>query len=99
MTGPAVDGLAEAAAQLVTAAALLVAAALWVSTRSWQPTVPVLLELLLAAGLLRLGAGDSWQAIGAAAAIVVIRVVVGADARRIAGVAGGRRRPRRTHPG
>lgn len=68
--------LAEGAATALTAAAVVIAAAVWLTTRAWQPTMPVLLELLLAAGLLRLGATDSWRTIAAAAAIVAIRTVI-----------------------
>lgn len=71
-----VDTLESSAALALTAVAVLVAVLLWVTTRSWSPAMPVFLELLLAAGLLRLGATDSWRAIGGAAMIVVIRTLV-----------------------
>lgn len=71
-----VDALASAAALAITAAAVLIAVLLWLRTRSWSPTMPVFLELLLAAGLLRLGATDNWRAIGGAAMIVLIRTLV-----------------------
>ncbi|MGN6780922.1 MAG: hypothetical protein ACTHJH_05410 [Marmoricola sp.] len=70
------DALATDAALAITAAAIAIAVLLWVTTRSWSPTMPVFLELLLAAGLLRLGATDSWRAIGGAAMIVLIRTLV-----------------------
>lgn len=70
------DPLLVAVADLITAAAVLIAVLLWVTTRSWNPTMPVFLELLLAAGLLRLGATDTWRAIGGAAMIVLIRALV-----------------------
>lgn len=67
---------AEPAATVVTAAAIMVAAGIWLRMRTWRPTMPVLLELLLAAGLLRLSADDNWRVIATAAAIVCIRSLV-----------------------
>ncbi|HYY11896.1 MAG TPA: hypothetical protein VE781_13225 [Kineosporiaceae bacterium] len=58
---------------LVVAAALLLSALALLTTRSLGAALPVLLDLLLAAGLLRLSATGSWQAIGSAAAIVLVR--------------------------
>jgi hypothetical protein len=58
---------------LVIAAALAVSALTLLSTRRIATALPVLLDLLLAAGLLRLSATASWQAIASAAAIVLIR--------------------------
>lgn len=66
----------DAAVHLVTAAAVLVTGLVWLATRSWHPTVPVMLDLLLAAGLLRLAFADSWSAIGGVALVVAIRVLV-----------------------
>ncbi|HET6562344.1 MAG TPA: DUF1622 domain-containing protein [Marmoricola sp.] len=60
-------------AQLVAVAAVVLAAAAYVATRRLGAALPLLLDLLLAAGLLRLSVGQSWTAIGSAAAIVVIR--------------------------
>ena len=57
----------------VIAAALLVAALVLLVTRKVAAALPVLLDLLLAAGLLRLSATASWQAIASAAGIVVVR--------------------------
>ena len=62
---------------LVTAFALLCGFAALVVTRSVRAALPVLLDLLLVAGLLRLTTTSSWAAIGTAAAIVVVRKVVG----------------------
>ena len=58
---------------LVIAAALLLSALALLATRRIGTALPILLDLLLAAGLLRLSATASWQAIGSAAAIVVVR--------------------------
>lgn len=71
-----VDTVVADAALAITAAAVVIAVLLWVATRAWSPTMPVFLELLLAAGLLRLGATDTWRAIGGAAMIVLIRGLV-----------------------
>ena len=76
MSGIDVAGVAEDAALLLTAAGVVVAALVWLTTRAWHPTVPVLLDFLLAAGLLRLSADDTWHAIVAAAAIVAVRALV-----------------------
>lgn len=77
-------GLAEPAATAITASAVVIAVMLWMVTRRWRPTMPVFLELLLAAGLLRLSAADDWNSIAAAGAIVVIRTVVrGAAAQTV----------------
>ncbi|MGN6415039.1 hypothetical protein [Flexivirga sp.] len=62
---------------LVTAFALLCAFAVLVVTRSVRTALPVLLDLLLVAGLLRLSATSSWAAIGTAAAVVAVRKVAG----------------------
>ena len=55
------------------AAALVLAALALLATRQMAVALPVLLDLLLVAGLLRLEATASWEAIGAAGAIVLIR--------------------------
>ena len=86
---PSPDELVAAAVQVLTAGAVVVAALVWVRTRSWSPAVPVLLELLLAAGLLRLSADGDWRAVATAAVVVVIRTVV---RRSLAGSRPGRRR-------
>lgn len=76
MRGIDFPAVTEGAAVLITAAAVLLAVLIWLVTRAWRPTVPVLLELLLAAGLLRLSVNDDWRAIAGAAAIVAIRTLV-----------------------
>ncbi len=70
---------------VVIASALLVSALTLVATRNPWVALPVLLDLLLAAGLLRLSATASWRAIATAATIVAIRKLVGL------GLAAGRR--------
>lgn len=76
MTDWDVAGLAATVANLITGAALLIAVLTGITTRAWRPTIPVFLDLLLAAGLLRLGAADTWEAIATAGAIVMIRTLV-----------------------
>ncbi len=70
---------------LVVAAALVLSALALVVTRRVGVALPILLDLLLAAGLLRLSATGSWQAIASAAAIVVVRKLA------TLGIAAGRR--------
>jgi hypothetical protein len=71
-----VTSLIAAAGQLPTAAAVLVALLVLLSTRKISVALPVALELLMAAGLIRLSASSTWQAIASAALIVLIRKVV-----------------------
>ncbi len=84
MMGDVMDSLALR----VTAADLAVATAAWLVTRRHRPAVPLLLDFLLAAGLLRLTADQSWEAIGSTALVVVLRQVA---SRGIAQGAAGRR--------
>lgn len=68
---------AVAAMALTVAAAALVAAALaLVATRKPGLALSVLLDMLLAAGLLRLVGESSWQSIATAAAIVALRRLI-----------------------
>jgi hypothetical protein len=67
------SALVAALVPVVVAAGLALSALTLLSTRRLSAALPVLLDLLLAAGLLRLSATASWQAIASAAAIVVIR--------------------------
>ncbi len=76
MSGVDFPAVTEDAAMLITVAAVVIAVLIWLTTRAWRPTMPVLLELLLAAGLLRLSVRDDWRAIAAAAAIIAIRMLV-----------------------
>ena len=57
---------------------LVCAAAVLVRTRSVEQALPVLLELLLAAGLLRLSQDVTWQTLATAAVVVVLRRLVAA---------------------
>lgn len=73
------------AATGATAAALAVGALVLVRTRRPGAALPALLDLLLAAGLLRLAGDPDWRAIATAAAIVLLRRLIGIGLR-----AGGR---------
>ncbi len=64
------------AALLCTALGLVCAAAGLARTRELSQALPVLLELLTAAGLLRLTAEATWQALATAAVIVGVRTLV-----------------------
>ena len=96
MTEPAervLDHLAVGLSVGLGVAAMVVAVSLAVRTRAWDPTVPVLLDVLLAAAMLHLtGTDDSWRSIAAVAALVVLRALwaVGAGPSRTGG-----KRPRR----
>jgi hypothetical protein len=88
----AVAGTVTAVAPLVVAAALVVSGLVLASARSPATALAVLLDLLLAAGLLRLSADAAPGAIASAALVVVIRKVAGL------GLAAGRRRQARPTP-
>ncbi len=72
-------------ALVVVVVGIALSAAVLASTRDLQAALPVLLDFMLAAGLLRLSATATWQAIASAAGIVVIRKIV------VAGIGAGRR--------
>ncbi len=55
---------------------VVLASAVLVRTRQLSAALPVLLDFLLAAGLLRLTAAAPWRAIIAVAVIVILRKVV-----------------------
>lgn len=69
------DDLIRGAALLVTAAGIVVSAGALVATRSYSPALPILLDFLMAAGLLRLASSAQWHVIVAAAGIVAVRKV------------------------
>ena len=64
-------------ALLVTAAALAAGLVALLATRRPATALPVFLDLLVAAGLLRLVGEPSWQALASAAAILVLRRLIG----------------------
>ena len=61
---------------LIGGLAVAVGAVGFAATHDVRSSVALLLDLLLAAGLLRLSADSSWSVLGAAAAIVAIRKLV-----------------------
>ena len=67
--------LVQQGALVLTAVGLLLGGAASVATRQFLAGLPLLLEFLLAAGLLRLAVLDTWVAIATVAVIVVIRKV------------------------
>jgi hypothetical protein len=72
MTGLPTE-LLTAGSTLVGASALLVGGLVLAATRSGRAALPVFLDLLLAAGLLRLAVADTWQAIAGAAGVIAVR--------------------------
>ena len=73
----AVQSAGATLALLVTAAALTAGLVALIATRRPAAALPVLLDLLVAAGLLRLVGEPSWQALATAAAILVLRRLIG----------------------
>ncbi len=69
------------AAQLVTAAALVSAAIALAATRRPALALGILLDLLVAAGLLRLVGDPSWTALASAAVIITLRHLVSSGLR------------------
>ncbi|MFD1831369.1 hypothetical protein ACFSJS_17130 [Streptomyces desertarenae] len=74
-------GALEAAALAAAAFGLVAAAVVLVSVRRLMPALAVLLDFLIAAGLLRLAGGPGWDAIATAAAVVAVRKLVTAGLR------------------
>lgn len=70
------QGLVQFAALLLTALGLLCAGLVLARSRDVRQALAVLLEFLLAAGLLRLVHGATYQALAATALIVAIRRLV-----------------------
>lgn len=62
----------DAAVFVLVAASVLVSIVAAVRTGKLLSGVPMLLDLWIAAGLLRLAATDSWTAIGGAAALIAV---------------------------
>jgi hypothetical protein len=76
-------GLADGLRLVVAAAGLALAlagvvlvVAIWAAARDLRTGLAVLLDLLLAAGLLRLGLLRTWQDLAGAAALVAVRRLV-----------------------
>lgn len=68
--------LVATAATLCATLGLVCTAAVLARTRELRQALPVLLEFLLAAGLLRLTSDASWQALATAAVVVGVRKLV-----------------------
>ena len=66
----------DAAPVLVSAFGVVAGLLVFGATRRLRLALSVLLELLTAAGLLRLSAEGSWAALGGAASIVFVRKLV-----------------------
>ena len=84
----ALGEVTAAAASGIAAAALLAGALALARARRPALALAVFLDLLLAAGLLRLAGDPGWQAIATAAAVVAVRRLIGVGLR-----AGGRTWP------
>ncbi|MFF3852306.1 hypothetical protein [Micromonospora sp. NPDC002575] len=61
---------------VVTAAALLTGLVTLAATGSWRRALRVLLDLLTAAGLLRLAGDQGWTQLAGAAAVVALRTAL-----------------------
>jgi uncharacterized membrane protein len=83
-----VTGLAGAAGLLCTLLGLVCAAAVLARTRRLAQALPVLLDFLMAAGLLRLTHDATWRALATAAVIVLLRKLVASFGLRSAQVPG-----------
>jgi hypothetical protein len=82
-----VNTLLDLAALLVTGAALLAAAVVLATTRQVRQALPVLLDLLTAAGLLRLAGTPSWTALLVTATIIALRHLLAGALRMSPGAA------------
>jgi hypothetical protein len=77
-----VTELVRGAALMCTVLGLTCSVAVLACTRDARLALAVLLDLLLAAGLLRLGADPDWRALATAAVVVAVRrLVVGVGLR------------------
>ncbi|WP_431924275.1 hypothetical protein [Micromonospora wenchangensis] len=65
--------LAVPLATVVSTLALGVGGVVLLTVGSWRTALRVLLDLLVAAGLLRLAGGPGWPALASAVAVVVLR--------------------------
>jgi hypothetical protein len=71
-----VTELAASAALLVVAAAVRAGALALVRTRSLRQALPVFLDMLAAAGLLRLATAPTWRVLAVTAIVIVLRRLV-----------------------
>jgi hypothetical protein len=79
-----VIGVVGTTALLTIAAAILAGALVLVRTRSLREALPVLLDLLTAAGLLRLAGSPSWSALAVTAIVIALRRLLTAGIRTAA---------------
>ncbi|WP_200207181.1 hypothetical protein [Micromonospora coerulea] len=68
--------MTEPLGDLATVLAFLAGFAALVTTGSWRAALRILLDLLVAAGLLHLSVAGGWTALAVAAAVVVLRRVL-----------------------
>lgn len=69
------NAVIEAAALLMTAVGVLSFLAAYAATRRMRYALPLLLDFLMAAGLLRLAGDQSWSSILLTVAIIAVRKV------------------------
>ena len=90
----------NSAALLVVGAAIVTGAVVLVATRSFRQALPVLLEFLTAAGLLRLAAAPAWPALAVTVVVIALRRLATIGMRTAATAArrspGGRRESEHT---
>ncbi|WP_433522063.1 hypothetical protein ACQPZ2_33420 [Nocardia pseudovaccinii] len=72
------------AAVLVTLLGVLAAACVGLRLRRIQPTLPVLTDFLVAAGLIRLADEPSWTSLAVAAATIAVRMLLNTELRSLA---------------
>jgi hypothetical protein len=80
-----VTAAASTAALLVVAAAIVAGGVVLLRTRSLRQALPVLLDLLTAAGLLRLAATPTWTSLAVTATVIALRRLVSAGVRTAIG--------------
>jgi hypothetical protein len=66
----------DCAAIAVSLASVLVALIGAVARLGWRVTVPLAMDLLMAAGLLRLTSGPEWRTLAAAGALIGLRKLI-----------------------
>ena len=86
------SALLQQLALLVTAAGLLLGALVALASRRPRDGLAVVLDFVLAAGLLRLALLDSWTAIASVTLVVVVRRLAVTGLRQAAGAGAPRRR-------
>jgi hypothetical protein len=77
VTSDLASGLTSAVVPVVVVVGIACAGTAWAATGSLRAGLSLLLDLLLAAGLLRLTVAASWEALATAAAVVIVRKLTG----------------------